>query len=519
MPASNDIGAQVGYLDLADGGVGVLWIGRLTQSADPVLDSQLRYFFQGLTGDGQRLIVAMVPVTTGVLPADISAVPAEQMDMSASDYEAYMVEVQNQLNALAPGDFTATLDALDAMMQSVTVSQYANPLLPDALANLEYFSTLAPEGKVQLTDGQYEDAANSIYVSFVAQPIAYGILNEQSAAAVLIAENGGGSGTFVNLEVVLEQDEAATTVASVQLGDRVSVNQLTIANNQITVDMVTQGPNDPMCCPTQQVTQVYELQGDQLVLVSETKAEATAASPLAGTSWVWTGTTQNDAAITTPAQPDAFVVTFNADGTLSAQTDCNTRLGAYSEGANFGLTITMTISTMMACPPESQEEIFAEQLGKTLSYVLIDGKLSLAIGDGAFMEFIPATTAEQPAETAATTDASLTANPWNWTRTAMNDDSVKAPTQAGAFVLTLGADGSASTTTDCNTFNGTYTTGENNSITIALPVSTRMGCPDGAQEEAYIKDLTSVQSYLLQDGNLFLMLPFDSGTIDFAPAQ
>ncbi len=116
----------------------------------------------------------------------------------------------------------------------------------------------------------------------------------------MIAENGGGSGVFVNLEVVLEQDGVATTMTSTLLGDRVTVNQLSIANNQITVEMITQGPTDPMCCPTQQVTQVYELKDDQLVLVSETKGETATASPLTANPWVWTGTIQNDSPITTP---------------------------------------------------------------------------------------------------------------------------------------------------------------------------------------------------------------------------
>ena len=99
----------------------------------------------------------------------------------------------------------------------------------------------------------------------------------------------------------------------------------------------------------------------------------------------------------------------------------------------------------------------------------------------------------------------------------MNDGTVTTPAQADAFQLQLGEDGSASTTTDCNTFRGTYTV-DGNQIKIDLPISTRMACPDGSQEAAYIKSLTSVQSYLMSDGNLVLELPFDSGGMMFAPA-
>ena len=65
---------------------------------------------------------------------------------------------------------------------------------------------------------------------------------------------------------------------------------------------------------------------------------------------------------------------------------------------------------------------------------------------------------------------------------------------------------------------GSYTTDNEGRITIDLPITTMMACPPEAQQDDFIKDLTSVQMYLLQDGNLHLMLPFDSGTISFAPA-
>ena len=54
-------------------------------------------------------------------------------------------------------------------------------------------------------------------------------------------------------------------VATTLLGDRVQINSLSIADNQIVVDMVAQGPNDPICCPTQQVLHTYELQDDSLL--------------------------------------------------------------------------------------------------------------------------------------------------------------------------------------------------------------------------------------------------------------
>jgi hypothetical protein len=55
-------------------------------------------------------------------------------------------------------------------------------------------------------------------------------------------------------------------IANTDLGDRVQINSLVIEEGEIVVDMVTQGPDDPMCCPTQEVVKRYELQ-DELVEV------------------------------------------------------------------------------------------------------------------------------------------------------------------------------------------------------------------------------------------------------------
>jgi len=77
----------------------------------------------------------------------------------------------------------------------------------------------------------------------------------------------GGSGTFIDLATVLNQDGAPKHVATVNLGDRVQVKSIAIEPGVISLEMVTHGPDDPMCCPSQNVTEKYKLQGDQLVKV------------------------------------------------------------------------------------------------------------------------------------------------------------------------------------------------------------------------------------------------------------
>lgn len=47
-------------------------------------------------------------------------------------------------------------------------------------------------------------------------------------------------------------------------GTAVQINSLALEGKRITVDMVTQGRDDPRCCPTQQVVPTYTLQGQEM---------------------------------------------------------------------------------------------------------------------------------------------------------------------------------------------------------------------------------------------------------------
>jgi hypothetical protein len=54
------------------------------------------------------------------------------------------------------------------------------------------------------------------------------------------------------------------------LGDRVKVEHVWIEGDRILVEMITHAASDPLCCPTEAVTQTYALEGDQLQLISTT---------------------------------------------------------------------------------------------------------------------------------------------------------------------------------------------------------------------------------------------------------
>ena len=159
------------------------------------------------------------------------------------------------------------------MLTACGSAKTSDALTTEALRNAEYQTEWTPEGTVRLEDGEYRapaapGSASEIVIALT-EYVAVGELDGQPAAAVILYTDGGGSGTFYELHVMVDRDGQPYDVAWTQLGDRVQINSLAVEGDEIVVDMVTHGPEDPMCCPTQQVVQAYALQGEELTMTSE----------------------------------------------------------------------------------------------------------------------------------------------------------------------------------------------------------------------------------------------------------
>jgi predicted small lipoprotein YifL len=149
------------------------------------------------------------------------------------------------------------------------------PLTVEMLKNAEYHSEWPAKGVAKLTDGEYQEeivpgAASKLVIVVYPDMYAFGDLNDDGVedAAVVLATSGGGSGTFISLEAVINDEGEPKHLATALLGDRAQVKSVVIESGRITVDMVTHGPDDPMCCPTVETTQKYKLEGDTLIQIS-----------------------------------------------------------------------------------------------------------------------------------------------------------------------------------------------------------------------------------------------------------
>jgi hypothetical protein len=128
---------------------------------------------------------------------------------------------------------------------------------------------------VQLMDGTFEQntpgSADFISV-FVTDFIARGDLNgdEQDEVAVLVSENYGGTGTFVFLVVYSYVDGMPIFQTSKLVDDRPQLNALSIEADEIFLEAITHGFEDPMCCPTLKTTRHFRFIDGQLDMTDYT---------------------------------------------------------------------------------------------------------------------------------------------------------------------------------------------------------------------------------------------------------
>ena len=142
----------------------------------------------------------------------------------------------------------------------------APDLTEESVRNAEYRIDHADGQTVLLAEGRYTDRESRVSVALWEQ-IALGDLNGDNAvdAAAVLATNTGGSGTFVDLAVVINERGKPVHQTSFFLGDRVKPHRIRIEDGEITLDMTVHGDDDPLCCPTQKVTRIYRLADGSIV--------------------------------------------------------------------------------------------------------------------------------------------------------------------------------------------------------------------------------------------------------------
>jgi hypothetical protein len=138
------------------------------------------------------------------------------------------------------------------------------------LRQAAYPSDLLDGAALTLHDGVYPTPGSVGEVEAgmeLIEPVALGTLpGVGPVAAVVIRESGGGTGTFSWLHLIVRTSGRPSVAASAYLGDRVELTGLRFLTDTIEVRLVTQGPSDPLCCPTLVVDRWFLREGTSSTL-------------------------------------------------------------------------------------------------------------------------------------------------------------------------------------------------------------------------------------------------------------
>ncbi len=296
---------------------------------------------------------------------------------------------------------TFAQDDIPAIVLTVTpeavnqglVTPTTNPLSQEALRNAVFLSDWTANGLAPLQEGEFRQqaapgSASEIVVTLTEWHAQGTLPDGRPFVAVILITDSGGSGVFYDLAVVVEENGAPKNIANIQLGDRIQVSSLTVDGEEISIDMLTAGPEDAFCCPTQREMRRYTLLEGVLQLTS---SEVITESELVSTVWQWLEFQGMDDSLIINDQPGQYTLEFMEDGTLRIKADCNQAEGRY-KAQDSSLQIEVGISTLAQCAPGSMSEDFLENLGYIGSYIIEDGNLYLAlIMDGGILKFSPHT--------------------------------------------------------------------------------------------------------------------------------
>lgn len=139
----------------------------------------------------------------------------------------------------------------------------------EVVSNASVRLEMLPLDAVQLEDGRYENPQENLSAQVAAY--ARGVFADDGAprAAALISSAPGGSGIFYELVVFESTGKGqARQVAAATVGDRIGLDSMKVRNNSLEISYTGHGPDDPMCCPTQEMFRAYRLSGTQLREIS-----------------------------------------------------------------------------------------------------------------------------------------------------------------------------------------------------------------------------------------------------------
>ena len=183
----------------------------------------------------------------------------------------------------------------------------------------------------------------------------------QDEFIAMLSASGGGSGSYTYVVPFGKRNGAWTQLAPpVDLGDRIEIEMARIEPGRLVYDIVQQGPDDPMCCPTEYATLMYTLSNGRLV------AQPPQVHGKYGVTAVLTGTWVLDQFDDTEPVPAGVQISMTyADGVMKGNAGCNDYKLTCEDGDELAsLRMGRAATTRKACdePLASRETRYLECL-------------------------------------------------------------------------------------------------------------------------------------------------------------
>jgi heat shock protein HslJ len=232
---------------------------------------------------------------------------------------------------------------------------------------------------------------------------------------------------------------------------------------------------------------------------------------LTESSWMWVSLTDPTQQVQVE-DPENYLLSFQEDGSLVIKADCNQAIADYTFNDS-SLSIQVGPMTRAMCPEGSRSDQFVELLNTSAIYFFEEGHLFIDLmADGGTLEFVATDLeAEQAPVTEETETIILFETAWQWV--AFTDPLQQFQVEDPAkYQLTFNPDNSLNIKADCNLAQGKYTL-EDQSISIQIGPTTLAACPEGSRSEQLLKLLPYAAIIFFQDGDLFIDLMADGGTL------
>lgn len=284
-----------------------------------------------------------------------------------------------------PAEETKAASAPVAQLTPTLTSQADQAAIAEStLRNLTY--QLPEYGDVPLKEGRFEEkygeGATQVNQVEYLQSV-QGDLNGDGIgdAVVILGTSSGGTGMFSYIAGVIRQEGKALPSPAEPLSDRVKIQDLQIKDGQVLLETIEPGPNDPMCCPSQQVKRTLELSNGALKIIQDER-QGDVVNSITGIIWQWERYEANTGA--NPMLVDApgkYSLTIQEDGTYLVTADCNSGSGTYTvSGSN--LTLGPAAVTLMECAEGSYASQFLSLLSEVRSVAFLNDKLVLETSSG-----------------------------------------------------------------------------------------------------------------------------------------